>query len=217
MGISRSICIFVFFCMYVCIYIYIHIIFYLLQEKLVILNLTLTLQHLLFHSLPKSRLASSQCGRQGLWPRAPPQGRSCAESRRRHSELLLPTDNFRASGAECIWRLSRVLPATRAFFFGSWHDNYFIGRLFTNITTCERDGKTGCSAGSSSLSGFANIFQSFLPPRGKPVSTASFATLTWTAMRVDSHPEPWGQLRNRRPWVRGWLVFPASRSSEQAF
>ena len=41
----------------------------------------------------------------------------------------------------------------------------------------QRRTETGCSAGSSSLSGFASIFQSFLPPRGKPVSTASFATL----------------------------------------
>lgn len=125
-----------------CMYIHTHIIFYLLQGKLVILNLTLILQHLLFHSLPKSRLAASQRGKQGLWPRSPSQGRSCSKSCRRHCELLLPTDDFCAPGAECIWRLSRVLPATRAFFFGSWRDNYFIGRLFTNITTCERDGKT---------------------------------------------------------------------------
>ena len=37
--------------------------------------------------------------------------------------------------AEFIWWCSCILPTRRVFFFGSWHDNHFIWKLFRNITT----------------------------------------------------------------------------------
>lgn len=80
-------------------------------------------------------------------------------------QVLFSINNFRASGAECVWGLSRVLPTTRAFFFGSWHDQYFIRRLFTNITTCARKTHEEYQSYHCIFIGFAGApFSSFLLP-----------------------------------------------------
>lgn len=108
---------------------------------------------------------------------------SCSQSCRQHAELLLSVDDFCAPGAECIWRLSCVLPTTRAFFFGSWHDNYFIWRLFANITTCEKD--SGRHWGAFTWSPYflstdwfyqCSFFKAFSLPWVKPVRMTLFPT-----------------------------------------
>lgn len=53
--------------------------------------------------------------------------------------VLLPTNHVRAPRTERLGGRGCVLPAARALFFGSWHDNYFICRLFADITTFQID------------------------------------------------------------------------------
>lgn len=100
--------------------------------------------------------------------------------REQQRDLFPSSDDLRAPGAERVWRVGGVLPTTGAFFFGGRHDDYFIGRLFTNIPTWERKdtkrltGQSACIPSSRWLC--RRSFFETSPSPGKPVVPTSFAS-----------------------------------------